>query len=119
MPPQGREPAGERTRAPKRSTVRRRRQKTQRSSARGREDRCRSIAPRSSCVLYDKFPRFVTAGGPPRPLTRWRRLRSRGVTREPGRRCWLLLHDVDDWEARIGVEAGGGEERGAEVSVEE
>ena len=36
------------------------------------------------------------------------------------RGCRLaLLHDVDDWEARIGVEARGGEERGADVSVEE
>jgi hypothetical protein len=32
---------------------------------------------------------------------------------------WLPLHDVDDWETRIGVEAGGGEEGGADVSVEE
>ena len=41
-------------------------------------------------------------------------------TRKPGRGCWLaLLHDVDDWEARIGVEARGGEEGSADVSVEE
>jgi putative ABC transport system ATP-binding protein len=40
-------------------------------------------------------------------------------THKPGRGCWLLLHDVDNWEARIGVEAGGGEQRGADVSVEE
>src|SRR5438034_2230852 len=33
--------------------------------------------------------------------------------------CRLALHDVDDWVARIGVEAGGGEHRGADVSVEE
>src|SRR6478672_2433006 len=32
---------------------------------------------------------------------------------------WLVLHDVDDWETRIAVEAGGGEEGGADVSVEE
>jgi hypothetical protein len=29
------------------------------------------------------------------------------------------LHDVDDREARVGVEAGGGEERSAEVAGEE
>src|SRR5690242_20127929 len=34
---------------------------------------------------------------------------------------WLPagLHHVDDWEARIGVEASGGEECGAHVSVEQ
>ena len=31
----------------------------------------------------------------------------------------LVLHDVDDWETRIRVEAGGGEQCGADVSVEE
>ena len=32
---------------------------------------------------------------------------------------WLYLHDVDDRAARIEVEAGGGEECGADVSGEE
>jgi len=40
------------------------------------------------------------------------------ATRKSGRGCRLaLLHDVDDREARIGVEAGGGEEGGAHVSI--
>src|SRR6476646_2545169 len=42
------------------------------------------------------------------------------MTRKPGRGCRLaLLHDVDDWETRIGVEARSGEQGGADVSVEE
>jgi hypothetical protein len=33
--------------------------------------------------------------------------------------CWLSLHDVDDREAGIPVEAGGGEERSPHVAAEE
>ena len=33
--------------------------------------------------------------------------------------CWLALHDVDDRVARVEVEAGGGEECGANVSREQ
>src|SRR6185312_3487714 len=62
MPLRDREPGGERTRAPRRSTARRRRQKDQRLCAHRAEDHCRSIAPSSSCLLYDTFPTFVTAG---------------------------------------------------------
>src|SRR5205814_227790 len=35
------------------------------------------------------------------------------------RGCCPALHEVDDWIARVGVETGGGEHRGADVSVEE
>jgi len=44
-------------------------------------------------------------------------VRSHSPTRKPGGGCWLALDDVDDREARIGVEAGGGEEGGAHVSI--
>ena len=46
-------------------------------------------------------------------------MRSHSPTRKPGGGCWLALDDVDDREARIRVEAGGGEEGGDHVSVEE
>ena len=53
-------PGGERRQAPKRSAARRRRRTAQSTCAPRAEARCRSIAPRSSCVLYDDFTRFVT-----------------------------------------------------------
>src|SRR5205085_5324766 len=44
---------------------------------------------------------------------------SRRVMSEAVRDCRPALHDVDDREAGVGVEAGRGEERRADVAVEE
>src|SRR5262245_62092633 len=51
-----------------------------------------------------------------------RRLQRTSAGWRPCQRCrrpTLALHDVDVREARVGVEAGGGEERGADIAGEE
>src|SRR5262249_37190652 len=71
-------------------------------------------------------PPSSTASSPSAAAPKAAKARSTGCspsTRPAGcnaaRGCWPALHDVDDWEAGIGVEAGGGEERGADIAGEE
>src|SRR5439155_16744724 len=62
----------------------------------------------------------VGSGGHSRTLAQPRPLRSHCALRVRSADCvrgWL--HDVDDREARVDIEAGGREERGAEVTREE
>src|SRR5690242_7017787 len=67
-----------------------------------------------ACRLVD--PRTKKAG---EHVERWLVPRSEAELTQA--MSWLPagLHHVDDWEARIGVEASGGEECGAHVSVEQ
>ena len=73
-----------------------------------RPDRGRACRLDSHACALD-VRRRANGGVMPPPPTCARRLRLVACS----------LHDVDDWEARIGVEAGGGEQRGADVAGKE
>src|ERR687897_3073767 len=62
---------------------------------------CRS----RSCIRTTGTPRRTTSSS---SLPWWRTRAGRDACPDPqtGSRLRLVLHDVDDWETRIGVEAG-------------
>ena len=75
----------------------------------------RSLAVREDVTRADHV--VVTEPRQPSSSTSHPRVHVGGCPAEAG--CWLSLHDVDDREARVAVEAGGGEERSADVAGEE